>query len=252
MSRTFVLGDIHGTYLALIEILNKSNFDKKKDRLIFLGDIGDRYPDIDKCIDELLTIENLIFIRGNHDQLLLDHYGDKTYSAVMQYYKRYNQIYTIEQINDMLLDNWKQVGGHFTLDCYRNRIPKEHLDLVKSSIPYFECDNKLYVHGGYDENWNIEEQDPDDLMWNRNFIKRAHDLHDKDPNIKLGIYDEIFIGHTPTFIFYDNNDNKILYPTKWTNVWQVDTGAGYGDYLSMMNVDTHEIFRSSNIKQLYD
>jgi len=41
MSKTFVIGDIHGGYKALLQCFARSGFDYKKDKLICLGDITD-------------------------------------------------------------------------------------------------------------------------------------------------------------------------------------------------------------------
>ena len=54
--RTFVIGDIHGAYKALLECLELSKFKKNNDRLICLGDVCDRGRQVKECIDELLTI----------------------------------------------------------------------------------------------------------------------------------------------------------------------------------------------------
>ena len=55
--KTFVIGDIHGAYKALIECFEKSGFDRNKDRLICLGDVCDRSPEVKECIEELLKIK---------------------------------------------------------------------------------------------------------------------------------------------------------------------------------------------------
>lgn len=39
--RKFVIGDIHGGYKALIEVLVASSFNKEEDQLIVLGDVAD-------------------------------------------------------------------------------------------------------------------------------------------------------------------------------------------------------------------
>ena len=65
--KTFVLGDIHGAYKALTQVLDQSRFDYEKDTLISLGDTCDGWPDTRKCFDELLKIKNLVYILGNHD-----------------------------------------------------------------------------------------------------------------------------------------------------------------------------------------
>lgn len=69
--RTLVLGDVHGAYKALKQVLERSKFDYKKDKLIFLGDVVDGWPETKKCVDEFLKIKNLVFVLGNHDDWFL-------------------------------------------------------------------------------------------------------------------------------------------------------------------------------------
>lgn len=68
MSKTFVMGDIHGNYRALKQCLERSNFNNEEDTLIQLGDVVDRGIESYECVEELLTIKNLITIKGNHDE----------------------------------------------------------------------------------------------------------------------------------------------------------------------------------------
>ena len=65
--KTFFVTDIHGGYRALLQVFERSGFDKKKDLLICGGDVVDGWPETVETIDELLTIKNLIPIMGNHD-----------------------------------------------------------------------------------------------------------------------------------------------------------------------------------------
>ena len=69
--KTFVMGDIHGAYRALRQCLERSEFDFQTDRLICLGDVCDGWPDTKMCIDELLKIQNLTYVLGNHDMCAL-------------------------------------------------------------------------------------------------------------------------------------------------------------------------------------
>ena len=39
--RTWVVGDIHGGYRALMQVFERSQFDRERDRLIALGDLVD-------------------------------------------------------------------------------------------------------------------------------------------------------------------------------------------------------------------
>ena len=56
--RTIVIGDIHGTYKALLQCFERSGFNRIKDRLIVIGDVCDGYPDVRQCIDEFLKVKH--------------------------------------------------------------------------------------------------------------------------------------------------------------------------------------------------
>ena len=49
----YVLGDLHGQYERLMILLSKLQFDYQKDRLFALGDLIDRGPDSEKCLELL-------------------------------------------------------------------------------------------------------------------------------------------------------------------------------------------------------
>lgn len=63
----FVMGDIHGAYKAMVQCFDRSGFDPGTDTLIQLGDVVDGHPEVFECVELLLTVSNLIAIRGNHD-----------------------------------------------------------------------------------------------------------------------------------------------------------------------------------------
>ena len=74
MNRTLVIGDIHGGLRALHQIFDRANV-SKEDTLIFLGDYVDGWSESPQTIDFLINLgkkQNCIFIRGNHDELLLE------------------------------------------------------------------------------------------------------------------------------------------------------------------------------------
>jgi serine/threonine protein phosphatase 1 len=72
--RTFVMGDIHGAYKALLQCLERVSFDKDKDSLIQLGDVADGFEQVYDCVEELLKIRNLVAMKGNHDEWLNQFY----------------------------------------------------------------------------------------------------------------------------------------------------------------------------------
>lgn len=88
----FVIGDIHGNFKALKDVLRKINFNYEKDLLIFLGDLTDGHSEPEKCLKELLKIKHLIPIIGNHD-LYLKKWLEK----------------------NIISDKWKKIGGLETI-----------------------------------------------------------------------------------------------------------------------------------------
>ncbi|MFW6206170.1 MAG: metallophosphoesterase [Gemmatimonadota bacterium] len=72
MPRTFVLGDVHGAARALEQVFERSGLDPHRDRLISLGDLCDRKPEVDRCFDLLLEVEDLTVVLGNHDEWTAD------------------------------------------------------------------------------------------------------------------------------------------------------------------------------------
>ncbi|MBV6625349.1 MAG: serine/threonine protein phosphatase [Rivularia sp. (in: Bacteria)] len=65
--RTIVVGDIHGCYQELIELLAKAKI-TQEDCLVSLGDIVDRGTDSVKVYDFLRNRPNTIVLMGNHER----------------------------------------------------------------------------------------------------------------------------------------------------------------------------------------
>lgn len=68
--RDFVCGDIHGHYSRLLQGLEQVNFDFQRDRLISVGDVFDRGPENERCID-LLFEPWFHSVMGNHEALII-------------------------------------------------------------------------------------------------------------------------------------------------------------------------------------
>lgn len=224
MNKTFLVGDIHGAYKALKQVLERSKFDYEKDTLIIIGDVCDGWPETKECVDELLKIKNRIFVVGNHDLWMIDwiRTGDMPYI-------------------------WVSQGGKWTIKSYghqwygpriRPTLPDGHEEFWKSSVNYhLTDDSRLFVHGGYHLAIPIEHQTVEDFAWDRS-------LWDFASLIKVFPYEEVFIGHTTT-------ERESLDPVKRHNVWNVDQGAGWGGRLTLIDIETKEFWSSDLCKDLY-
>lgn len=73
VGRDFVCGDVHGSFSCVQKFLNEINFDANVDRLICAGDLIDRGPQNEKCL-ELLYEPWFFMTKGNHEELMEDHF----------------------------------------------------------------------------------------------------------------------------------------------------------------------------------
>jgi serine/threonine protein phosphatase 1 len=245
--RTFVIGDIHGNHKALIQCLERSGFDKEKDQLIQLGDVADGWPEVYECVEELLSIKNLIPIIGNHDSWFRDWFIHGVHSS-----------------------HWLQ-GGHGTLESYcRNTdslycgtdhggykttlnnlvIPKEHMNFwLNQQLYYIDHENRFFVHGGFDRDKYVDDlkhSDSTNFYWDRKLWNQARSCKGKLKLKTKNKFKEIFIGHTATELDYPD-----LEPVEFGGVWNLDQGAGWSGKLTIMNVDTKEYWQSDIVTTLY-
>lgn len=221
--RNFVIGDIHGSYEALLQCLNRAAFDKDKDRLICLGDICDRGPQVKECIGELLGIKNCIYLLGNHDACTLE--------------------WVVRGLTDKA---WLEQGGEETMASYGEAgMPEEHIRFLSQAPLWLLDNNRLFLHAGFNADDVLEKTAKDILLWDRELLCKAQLLHRSCPQWKFGGYDEIFIGHTPTITWKKDT------PQRFCNVWAMDTGAGWQGKLTIMDVDTKEYWQSDKVNRSY-
>ncbi|MNJ31429.1 Serine/threonine-protein phosphatase 1 [compost metagenome] len=69
--RDFVVGDIHGHFDLLLQLLKKVNFNTRKDRIFSVGDLVDRGPH-SKIVTDWLNKSWFHAVRGNHEQMIID------------------------------------------------------------------------------------------------------------------------------------------------------------------------------------
>ena len=221
--KTFVIGDIHGSYKALLQCLERCGFDVDNDRLIVLGDVCDGYPDVRSCIDALLKIRHCDLVIGNHDQWALDWAlrGDRP-------------------------EVWNSQGGSRTIESYGGGLmPEEHVDFLQRGRLWIEFDQMVSVHGGFKPGIPFSEQTSEDLLWDRDLLSAAIKMHRKDPSHRFGDFDAIFLGHTTTQMYAS------LEPIHACNVWAMDTGAGWSGKLTIMDVNTKKFWQSDLSSELY-
>lgn len=235
MQRTVAIGDIHGGLKALIELLEEINI-TPGDTLIFLGDYVDGWKDSANVVSYLIELakqNSCIFLRGNHDDLT------------------YRWLKTGE-----LNEQWLQHGGQSSIDAYRDFTSEEienHLNFYEQMLNYYiDKQNRLFVHAGF-TNLHGPEQEyyESSFYWDRTLWETALSLDKSLPTthkfypVRLKLFKEIFIGHTPVTRIGEQK------PVKMANVWNIDTGAAFKGKLSGIDVDTKNVWQSQPVYTLY-
>lgn len=70
-SRYLILGDLHGCFQELANLLAKVEFNSDTDHLICVGDLCDRGPTSDLVLEYLMSLPHFHCCIGNHDSKLL-------------------------------------------------------------------------------------------------------------------------------------------------------------------------------------
>lgn len=249
MVKKYVIGDIHGAYNALVQVLERSGFDYENDLLITIGDIVDGWGDSYMCVKELLKIPNRVDIMGNHDawfKTFIDtgvHDVAWTMGALAtarSYAKAAGINFMIEKINNY-------DGSGYLLNLNSGDIPDEHKSFFRKQHYYYKDEkNNLFIHGGFNPSTPLRETLPYNMMWDRHLWNKH--LHIMGSSMKLKYVEEfnqIFIGHTATVIIGTDK------PVHIDKLWNVDTGAGGGGKLTIMDIDTNEYWQSDIVPDLY-
>jgi serine/threonine protein phosphatase 1 len=184
------VGDVHGR-LDLLETLWQqidaaSRLSAARRRtLIFLGDYVDRGLQSAQTIDRLLEgfpgFET-IFLKGNHDETLLQFLVDPT---IGEAWRNFGGLETLRSygVVHTPAKNWSDTRSEFAA-----AIPKSHVDFLKNLKLHVSVGDYLFVHAGIKPRVAMEEQREFDLLWIR------EEFLESDVNFgKIVVH-----GHTPT------------------------------------------------------
>ena len=206
----YAISDIHGCFDEFMELLGKIQFNPAHDTLYILGDIIDRGERPIDCLKYVMSAENIYFLLGNHEQLMLDYFsGADRFTWTMNGHQE-----TIRQF--MRLPNHEREE----ILTYFSNIPL-YMIINAGGIDYF------LSHAGVNVANPVHQQDPHDLLWIRyNFIRHK----------ALSDYICIF-GHTPTPRLHGNSDSSVWYDTINKDKICIDCGCVYGGSLAAIRLD---------------
>ncbi|WP_108683029.1 metallophosphoesterase family protein [Methyloceanibacter sp. wino2] len=219
----YAIGDIHGRSDLLTELLALIESDAAAagtaaKTLVFLGDYVDRGPD-SRGVIELLSADlppgfDTHFLKGNHEQFLLDFLDDPS-----------------------SLDGWLRNGGEQTLrsygvdidglqdrhappmawrEAFLEALPEAHLRFLTTLELKCVVGDYVFVHAGLRPGVPLDRQVPQDLLWIRHEF-----LDSEEPFGKIVVH-----GHTP-------ERTPVVRP----NRIGIDTGAVFSGSLTALRLE---------------
>ncbi len=189
----YAIGDIHGRTDLLDPLLAEIRLRARTDErtvVVGLGDYVDRGADSRGVVDRLLDLGEqrgieARYLRGNHDQLLLDFLGD---AALGPYWCRVGGRETLLSYGVEPPPTRKHMEAwRAARDAFAEALPERHLEFFQTLPLSFSSGDYFFVHAGARPGATLEAQSEQDLLWIRkDFLDHA----DR--------FDRIVVhGHTP-------------------------------------------------------
>jgi Calcineurin-like phosphoesterase len=210
--RTIVVGDIHGCYDELVELLRKVALGEE-DRVVAVGDLVVKGEKNREVLDLFKSDPRFSAVIGNHDRALLRYWRGKKRKLKREQRKANRQ-----------LDGGR--GGYL-----------EYLSSLPASL---DLGSHLVVHAGLRPGVPLEEQSIKDLTELRTLGRRKRESKKGTPWYNVYDGDKIVLfGHWPS-----------REPRRAPRAVGLDTGCVYGGALTAYVVETGE-FVSVKARRAY-
>ena len=211
-ARTIVIGDLHGCYDELLDLLDKVSF-ASEDRLICVGDLITKGPKNREVLDRFMSDPQFTAVIGNHDLALR---------------RRWN--------GEKLKLKPSQKPTHKEL-----KKEKERYVTYLNQLPFtIDLGTHLVVHAGLRPGIELYSQTTEDMTELRSL---GEDRESRKGTPWYDVYDGekiVLFGHWPA-----------TEPRRGKKAIGLDTGCVYGGQLTAYIVETGEL-TSVPARQVYD
>lgn len=212
IGRDFVVGDIHGCFDALMSLLDSVNFDRRFDRLFSVGDLIDRGPDSEKCL-QLLFEPWFFVVKGNHENMFCDAvYNRTTFMHITEYFNTKNggawtKAWFERKAPELMFWAEKLEALPYVIHVEKNGNLSDfwvvHSELRAQNVPLSDANVEDYLNTATETEMSV-------LQWSRKLAYRTH------VNYLPKFNGPVYCGHTPT-----HNPPDIV-----MGHWNLDGGAG--------------------------
>jgi len=195
----FAIGDIHGCFDSLKELIESKIQLQKNDKLILLGDYIDRGDKSKEVVDYIIELQekgfDIIPLMGNHEAMLLDAYKNEKNTSI-----------------------WILNGGDETLKSFDISSLKDteskYIKFFEDLRYYYTFEKYLFVHAGFNDNVLNPFTDYYSMLWK---CKKSY-------TNSLLANKTIIHGHNP--ISVSKCEDRVL---SKLGVINIDTGCVYKD-----------------------
>ena len=182
--RVYAIGDIHGRLDLLQKMWDMIRVDSHgtglRTTIVVVGDYVDRGSASKGVVEFLLQARlgdwELVCLRGNHDQAVLDFIADARFYRIWQNHGAPETLmsYGIKPPKSDDSDTLEALRSEFLEKC-----PEEHIRFFQT-LPYsFVRGDYMFVHAGVRPGIPLEKQHPDDFLWIRDEFLSARQAFEK-------------------------------------------------------------------------
>jgi serine/threonine protein phosphatase 1 len=191
----YAIGDIHGRR----DLLDKLTDQIRKDAwerlpansqpvVVFLGDYVDRGPESRGVIDHLLhglpQSWSCRFLKGNHEEAMLEFLRDPQFGAT---WRDYGGLETLNSYGVIPRRDGAKIDWDATARDFAAALPVEHRQFLDRLSPFEVVGDYIFVHAGLRPGLPLDFQSEKDLFWIRDDFLIGRRAHEKT----------IVHGHTP-------------------------------------------------------
>ena len=212
-----VIGDVHGCYHTLKELVDKIKNKYPNIKIFCVGDLVDRGNNSFEVI-EFVVAEKIQCVIGNHDFMFYSNMRDPF---------------------SLMAKSWNYNGAETTLASYKDKLNQidKHLDLIINSPLFFNLDDCFISHAGISK--SLKDKLPENFLSDDAALKEilSNDLFNQNSIIwargdLLNIGKLQVVGHT---------HRKEVYFDKVSNAIYIDTTAFGNNKLSAAIVEQNNL-----------